>query len=40
MEEGELYIQGLVEKPEGKRPRGTLRRRLDDSSKMYLQDIS
>ena len=28
-----------MEKPEGKRPLGTLRRILDDNINMYLQDI-
>jgi hypothetical protein len=30
----------VVEKPEGKRPLGTFRRRLGDNIKKYLQDIS
>jgi hypothetical protein len=29
----------LVGKPEGKRPFGTLRRRLEDNIKMYLREI-
>ena len=30
----------LVGKPEGKRPLGTITRRMDDNIKMYLQDTS
>ena len=35
----ERYIQGLVGKPEGKRPLGRHRRRWEDNFKMYLQEV-
>ena len=36
---GEVCIQGLVGKPEGKRPLGRPRRRRDDNIKMDLQEV-
>ena len=36
---GERRIQGLVGKPEGKRPLGRPRRRWEDNIKMDLQEV-
>jgi hypothetical protein len=36
---GERRVQGLVEKPEGKRPLGRPRRRWEDNIKLDLQDL-
>jgi len=36
---GERRIQGLVGKPEGKRPLGRPRRRWEDNIKMVLQEV-
>ena len=36
---GERSIQGLVGKPEGKRPLGRHRHRWEDIIKMYLQEV-
>jgi len=35
----ERRMQGLVQKPEGKRPLGRPRRRQDDNIKMDLQEV-
>jgi len=36
---GERRVQGLVGKPEGKRPLGKPRRRWEDNIKMDLQEV-
>jgi hypothetical protein len=36
---GERRVQGLVGKPEGKRPLGRQRRRWEDNNKMNLQEV-
>ena len=39
MEEGRGVTQGLVGKPDGRRPLGRPRRRWEDTIKMDLQDV-
>jgi len=39
MSEGIGVYRGLVDKPEGKRPMGRLRRRWEDNIKMDLQGV-
>jgi hypothetical protein len=39
MGEGRGAYRGLVDRPEGRRPLGRPRRRLEDNIKMYLREV-
>jgi hypothetical protein len=36
--EGQRFIEGLVENPEGRKETGGPRRKLEDNSKMYFKE--